>query len=101
MFIKPAAMRSIQQSSAIRKFQVFPGAEHPLKRPHVSASWFHGRDGLGDHGYPPPRRSSEKQPAVDAIIDTIEAHPGLVLVTLGPLTNIALALQRSPASPRT
>jgi purine nucleosidase len=75
---------------------VFPGAEHPLNRPHISASWFHGRDGLGDHGYPPPRRSTEKQPAVDAIIATIEAHPGLVMVTLGPLTNIALALQKKP-----
>src|SRR5579863_7358787 len=75
---------------------VFPGAEHPLNRPHISASWFHGRDGLGDHGYPPPQRSPEKQPAVDAIIDTIESHPGLVLVTLGPLTNVALALQKKP-----
>jgi inosine-uridine nucleoside N-ribohydrolase len=75
---------------------VFPGAQHPLKRPHASASWFHGRDGLGDHGYPPPRRSPERQSAPEAIIDTIEAHPGLVLVTLGPLTNIALALQKKP-----
>ena len=75
---------------------VFAGAEQPLKRPHVSASWFHGRDGLGDHGYPPPRRAPEKQGAVDAIIETIEAHPGLVLVTLGPLTNVALAVQKRP-----
>jgi len=75
---------------------VFAGAEKPLTRAHVSASWFHGRDGLGDHGYLPPRRSVEKQSAVDAIIDTIESQPGLVLVTLGPLTNIALALQNKP-----
>ena len=75
---------------------VFRGAEHPLRRPHLNASWFHGRDGLGDHGYPPPRRPSEKQSATDAIIDTIESHPGLVLVTLGPLTNVALALQKNP-----
>jgi purine nucleosidase len=34
--------------------------------------------------------------AVDAIISTIESNPGIVLVTLGPLTNIALALQRQP-----
>jgi purine nucleosidase len=33
---------------------------------------------------------------VDAILATIEANPGLVLVTLGPLTNVALALQRKP-----
>jgi purine nucleosidase len=75
---------------------VFAGAEKPLKRAHVSASWFHGRDGLGDHGYPAPRRFPEKQSAPDAIIDTMEAHPGLVMVTLGPLTNVALALQKNP-----
>jgi purine nucleosidase len=75
---------------------VFTGAQQPLKRAHVSADWFHGRDGLGDHGYPPPRRAPEKQSAPAAIIDTIESHPGLVLVTLGPLTNVALALQKQP-----
>jgi len=75
---------------------VYAGAEKPLIRPHLSADWFHGLDGLGDHGYPPPRRAPEKLHAVDAIIGTIEAHPGLVLVTLGPLTNIALALARKP-----
>jgi len=75
---------------------VFAGAEKPLQREHQSADWFHGRDGLGDHGYPPPKRALEKQPAVDTVIQTIEANPGLVLVTLGPLTNIALALQRKP-----
>jgi purine nucleosidase len=76
---------------------VFVGAEKPLQREHQSADWFHGRDGLGDHGYPPSKRALEKQPAVDAIIHTIEENPGLVLVTLGPLTNIALALQRKPS----
>ena len=75
---------------------VFVGAEKPLGRAHQSADWFHGKDGLGDHGYPPPRRAFEKQPAVEAILETIEANPGLVLVTLGPLTNIALALERHP-----
>ena len=75
---------------------VFIGAEKPLNRSHQSAQWFHGRDGLGDHGYPAPKRAPEKLQAADAIIATIESNPGLVLVTLGPLTNIALALQRNP-----
>lgn len=75
---------------------VYVGAEKPLGREHQSADWFHGRDGLGDHGYPAPRRALEKKHAVDAVVETIEANPGLVLVTLGPLTNIALALQRKP-----
>jgi purine nucleosidase len=76
---------------------VFMGAEKPLKRAHVGAEWFHGRDGLGDHGYGPPRRTVEKQNAVDTIIEMIEACPGLLMVTLGPLTNIALAMQKKPS----
>jgi inosine-uridine nucleoside N-ribohydrolase len=76
---------------------VFMGAEKPLNRAHVGAEWFHGRDGLGDHEYGPPKRAVEKQNAVEAIIETIESHAGLVMVTLGPLTNIALAMQQKPS----
>jgi purine nucleosidase len=75
---------------------IFMGAEKPLNRGHQSAHWFHGRDGLGDHGYPPPRKAPEKPHATEAIIATVESNPGLVLVTLGPLTNVASALQREP-----
>jgi purine nucleosidase len=75
---------------------VFVGAEKHLTRAHAPADWFHGRDGLGDRGYPVPRRAPEKQNASDAIIETIESHPGLTMVTLGPLTNVALALQKRP-----
>ena len=75
---------------------VFQGAEKPLARPLLSAEWFHGHDGLGDHGYPPARRSAEKQHAVEAIVATVRSNPGILLVTLGPLTNIALALAQAP-----
>src|SRR5712671_4790516 len=75
---------------------VYAGAEKPLQREHQSATWFHGRDGLGDHGYPAPRQKPEKLHAVDAIVQAIEANPGIVVVTLGPLTNLALALTRKP-----
>jgi purine nucleosidase len=75
---------------------VYAGAEKPLLRAHQSATWFHGRDGLGDHNYPPPRQSPAKSHGADAMIETIEANPGLVLVTLGPLTNLALALAKRP-----
>jgi purine nucleosidase len=76
---------------------VYSGAEKPLHRTYENATWFHGRDGLGDHDYPAPRQSAQKHHAVDAILDTIQANPGVVLVTLGPLTNIALALSKKPA----
>lgn len=36
---------------------VYTGADKPLLRAHQSATWFHGRDGLGDHNYPPPHQS--------------------------------------------
>ena len=79
------------------KVPVYSGAEKPLTRIYQNATWFHGRDGLGDHNYPPPRKVAEAGHAVDTIIETIEAHPGLVLVTLGPLTNLALALSKRPS----
>ena len=79
---------------------VFAGARHPLERPYESATWFHGEDGLGDQGYPEPKARAERGHAVDAIISLVHANPGLVLVTLGPLTNIALALQKDPSIAR-
>ncbi len=75
---------------------VFAGADRPLIRPHDHAHWFHGKDGLGDHGYPAPKRAPEREHAVEAILRLARAEPGLTLVTLGPLTNIALALKRDP-----
>jgi purine nucleosidase len=75
---------------------VFAGADKPLKRAHDHAHWFHGKDGLGDHGYPAPKRKPEREHAADAIVRLAQAEPGLTLVTLGPLTNIGLALERDP-----
>ena len=75
---------------------VYRGAAKPLSRDLSDATWFHGRDGLGDRGYPAPRKAAESATATEAIIDLIESHPGIELVTLGPLTNIAQALLRKP-----
>jgi purine nucleosidase len=75
---------------------VFAGAQRPLKREHAHAEWFHGKDGLGNHNYPAPRRAPEPTHAVDAIIEIVRANPGITLVTLGPLTNVAMALSRAP-----
>ena len=76
---------------------VYAGADKPLLRTYQNATWFHGRDGLGDHGYPAPKKTAGRQHAADAIIETVEAYPGLVIVTLAPLTNVALALAKKPS----
>ncbi|NPV67991.1 MAG: nucleoside hydrolase [Anaerolineae bacterium] len=75
---------------------VYRGADRPLMREPVHAQFFHGQDGMGDQHYPPPKASPRPEHAIDTLIETIKAYPGLTLVTLGPLTNIALALARAP-----
>jgi purine nucleosidase len=75
---------------------VYTGADKPLLRSYEDATWFHGRDGLGDHNYPDPRQTAASGHAVDAIIDAVEANAGIVIVTLAPLTNLALALAKKP-----
>src|SRR5437870_2352515 len=75
---------------------VCTGAEKPLLRELVTAQWFHGRDGLGDHGYAPASRQADSRHAVDAMIQTVLSNPGIEVVTLGPLTNLALAVSREP-----
>ena len=75
---------------------VYSGCDQPLCRDYEDATWFHGKDGLGDRGYPAARRGAEAAHAVEAIVETVRANPGLELVTLGPLTNIAVALARDP-----
>ena len=75
---------------------VYTGADKPLLRTYQNATWFHGRDGLGEHNYPAPSQTAASAHAVDAIIEAIEANPGIVIVTLAPLTNVALALAKKP-----
>lgn len=72
------------------------GAARPLLRELVTAQWFHGKDGLGDHGYAPKSRRTDSRHAADAIIECVLADPGIEILTLGPLTNIAMAVAREP-----
>lgn len=75
---------------------VYRGSDRPLERDLVAAQFFHGRDGLGDRGYPPPARDAAEGDAVEVLVETIRKNPGIVLVTLGPLTNVARALAAAP-----
>ncbi|MBR5534477.1 MAG: nucleoside hydrolase [Ruminiclostridium sp.] len=75
---------------------VYRGMEHPLCNPvDFYAPEVHGEDGLGGMNLPPSPRPVESKHAVDAIIDLVMANPGEIeIVTCGPLTNLAVALQK-------
>lgn len=80
---------------------VFAGAAAPLLHPARDAGYVHGRDGFGDVGYAPAARAAEGEHAALAILRLSHAYDGrLLLVALGPLTNLALALKLDPTLPQ-
>ncbi|PSW06581.1 nucleoside hydrolase [Photobacterium lipolyticum] len=81
------------------KADIVKGTNKPLNRPPVGPTVVvHGESGFGD--LVPPSDITEKtdpRPAYQYIIDTVKAQPGeITLVAVGPLTNIALALEAAP-----
>ncbi|MEL6253447.1 MAG: nucleoside hydrolase [Bacteroidota bacterium] len=80
------------------KVPLYRGAAKPLMRELETAQFVHGEDGMGDIGLDLQGRKEDEGNAVDVIIDTIHKFEGeLELVTLGPLTNIALAILKDPS----
>lgn len=77
---------------------VCAGAAHPLMSPAEPESDYHGGDGIGDIGLPPPSRDPDPRRAVDFLIETVLARPAgsVTLCAIGPLTNVALALAKEP-----
>jgi purine nucleosidase len=79
---------------------VFAGCAGPLLHPAPDAAYVHGQDGFGDIVYEASSRQAEAEHAAHAIVRLSHAHAGrLLLVALGPLTNIALALKLDPTLP--
>ncbi len=81
-----------------RHVPVYAGAARPLiPENSQNAPEIHGIDGLGDLDFPKPTLEPEGERAVSFIIRTLmEASEPMEWVTLGPLTNIALALREEP-----
>ena len=83
------------------KIPVSAGAAEPLTRSFRDASHVHGDSGLGNVVLPEATLPVTGIHAVDFIIDTLRATPGAIhLVATGPMTNIALALEKEPAIAR-
>jgi len=78
---------------------VFAGAVRPMVRVLRTAEHVHGRTGLDGYDLPEPTMPLQRQYGVDFIVDTVMAagEGEITLCTLGPLTNVALALVRQPA----
>ena len=77
---------------------VYAGCDRPLGRDLVTAEHVHGKTGLDGPNLPDPKMPLAEGHGVDFIIDTLRAHEAgtVTLCPLGPLTNIASALQKAP-----
>ena len=81
--------------------EVAIGRETPLIRVLETTPETHGPRGIGYAELPPPSRPLSARHAADLIVDEARRRPGeITLVTLGPLTNLAIAVLREPALPR-
>lgn len=77
---------------------VAAGATNPLDQPVRYAAHVHGHDGLGDQGFRPSVMRPSGETAAEQILRVSRERPDEVhLLALGPLTNLALAIQADPA----
>jgi purine nucleosidase len=90
--------RILRELSGHTAVPIFAGADRPMQRELVTAEDVHGETGLEGPVFDEPILPAEPVHAVDFLIDTLRARPAgsVTLCTLGPLTNVALALQRAP-----
>jgi purine nucleosidase len=93
--------RAVLELAGRADIEVAMGRETPLQRPLQTTPETHGPQGLGYAELPSPARPLSDRHAVDLIIEEARRRPGaLTMVTLGPLTNLALAVLREPDLPR-
>ncbi len=89
-------LRVVEQSG--KQVPVYAGATSALMvDADENASKVHGSDGLGGIPLPAPKHSVENEHAIDFIVRTfMEAKEPMDWITIGPLTNAALALRKEP-----
>ena len=73
---------------------VYSGAAGPLVGEPTYAPHVHGASGMGDFEPPAHSRTAAGDDAVSYLLDA--AEPDVWVVAIGPLTNLALAIERDP-----
>jgi inosine-uridine nucleoside N-ribohydrolase len=88
----PNALRMVEIAGRT-DIPVAIGAKAPLLRRLVTAAYAHGENGLGGAVFPEPKIKPIAEPAAKFISQIVRKYPGeITLITIGPLTNIATAL---------
>jgi purine nucleosidase/pyrimidine-specific ribonucleoside hydrolase len=96
-----ANARKILSLVGAKGIPVARGPQTPLLRPYPRDPFSHGDDGLANLGLPESDLTEDPRPAHQVIIEVVNRHAGdITLIGLGPLTNIALAVQADPNLPR-
>ena len=92
----PNALRMVEIAGRT-DIPVAAGARAPLMRRLVTATYAHGENGLGGAVFPEPTTKPVASPAAEIIRQIVRKYPGdVTLITIGPLTNIATALNSDP-----
>ena len=95
------ALYALEAGGAGGRVPVYAGCREPLVGRLRSVPEVWGTDGMGNARFPRARQRPEARHAVDAIIELSRAHAGrLEILSLSPLTNVAVALTREPAVAR-
>jgi purine nucleosidase len=77
---------------------VAAGAQHPLFQKLITAEFWHGKNGLANIELPASKCKVDPRFGPDLIIQMVHAAPHeITLVPVGPLTNIALAVEKDPS----
>ena len=90
--------RKVLQLAERTDIPVYAGCARPLCRELVTAEHVHGPTGLDGPALPDPTVPLREGHAVDYIVDTLKAadEGSITLCVLGPLTNVAMALNKAP-----
>ena len=79
----------------ITDIPVARGASRPLTVTPCHVPLIHGSDGLGDTQLPEPMNQLTNQSAIELLTDVVFTYPNdVTVISLGPLTNIANAIQQ-------